>query len=99
MGSDDDGKQELDHKLLEKADLVVADSRSQCLLHGEISHAIREDLLEEKNIVELGEVIRNPALGRTTDDQITVVDLTGVAVQDIQIAKMVSRKASEGSEA
>ena len=99
MGSDDDGKQELDHKLLEKADLVVADSRSQCLLHGEISHAIREGLLAEKSIVELGEVVRNPALGRTTDDQVTVVDLTGVAVQDIQIAKMVSRKASEGSEA
>ena len=99
MGSDDDGKQELDHKLLEKADLVVADSRSQCLLHGEISHAIREDVIEEKNIVELGEVIRDPSLGRTTDDQITVVDLTGVAVQDIQIAKMVSRRASEGSEA
>ncbi len=37
MGSDDDGKQELDPRLLQKADIVVADSRSQCLRHGEIT--------------------------------------------------------------
>jgi len=41
--------------------------------------------------VELGHVIKNPSLGRTSEDQITVVDLTGVAIQDIQIAKMVAR--------
>jgi ornithine cyclodeaminase/alanine dehydrogenase-like protein (mu-crystallin family) len=28
-------------------------------------------------------------MGRTYNDQITIVDLTGVAVQDIQIAKAV----------
>ena len=41
-------------------------------------------------ILELGNVIKNPDLGRGSEDQITVVDLTGVAIQDIQIAKMVS---------
>ena len=30
-------------------------------------------------------------MGRSSDDQITVADLTGIAVQDIQIAKMVDR--------
>ena len=39
-------------------------------------------------LVELGAVIKNPELGRTKEDQITVADLTGVAVQDIQIAKL-----------
>jgi ornithine cyclodeaminase len=39
----------------------------------------------------LGNVIKNPKLGRINDDQITVADLTGVAIQDIQIAKMVCR--------
>ena len=98
MGSDDDGKQELDHRLLQKADLVVADSRAQCVLYGEISHAIRAGLIEEQDIRELGKVIRDPTLGRTSDHQITVVDMTGVAVQDIQIAKMVSRRASGASD-
>lgn len=91
MGSDDHGKQELEAALLGRADVVVADSRGQCVDHGECFHAVREGLLAEESIVELGEVIAEPTRGRTNDDQITVADLTGVAVQDIQIAKMVAR--------
>ncbi len=91
MGSDDDGKQELEAVLLAKADRVVADSVSQCSQYGECLHAIQGGLIEEGSILELGQVIKNPAIGRTSEDQITVADLTGVAVQDIQIAKMVDR--------
>jgi threonine dehydratase len=36
----------------------------------------------------------NKALQRTSDEQITVADLTGVAVQDIQICKIVSNSLS-----
>lgn len=97
MGSDDDGKQELDAGVLGKADLVVADSRSQCLHHGEISHAVKQGVIREEAVLELGQVIRDPTMGRTSDDQITVVDQTGVAVQDIQIAKMVSRAAANAA--
>ncbi len=99
MGSDDDGKQELDARLLQKADLVVADSRSQCLRFGEIAHAVKQQLIEERDVLELGEVIRNPALARTSEEQITVADQTGVAVQDIQIAKMVGRGAKAAESA
>jgi len=91
MGSDDLGKQELEAALLAKADLVVADSISQCGQYGECLHAIQAGLIEEGSILELGQVIKNPAIGRTSEDQITVADLTGVAIQDIQIAKMVDR--------
>ncbi len=93
MGSDDHGKQELDAAVLGKADVVVADSRSQCLDHGECRAAVEEGWIQEDAIVELGTVIEDPARGRTDADQITVADLTGVAVQDIQIAKMVARTA------
>lgn len=89
MGSDDHGKQELDAGLLGRADRVVADSISQCVDHGECFHAVQSGLIEENSILELGNVIKNPEIGRTNDDQITVADLTGVAIQDIQIAKMV----------
>ncbi len=91
MGSDDHGKQELEAALLAKADLVVADSISQCAQYGECIHAIQGGLIEEGSILELGQVISDPAIGRTSEDQITVADLTGVAIQDIQIAKMVDR--------
>jgi ornithine cyclodeaminase len=95
MGSDDHGKQELEAEVLAKADLVVADSVSQCVDHGECFHAVQERLIEESSILELGHVIKKPAIGRTSEDQITVADLTGVAIQDIQIAKMVDRALRE----
>ena len=91
MGSDDDGKQELDAGLLARADVVVADSVSQCGHHGECVHAIGAGLLDRESIVELGQVIQDPGRGRTHPDQITIADLTGVAIQDIQIAMMIHR--------
>lgn len=91
MGSDDHGKQELESALLAKADCVVADSISQCIDHGECCPAIQEEHIEVSDILELGNVIRNPGIGRTSDDQVSIADLTGVAIQDIQIAKMIDR--------
>jgi ornithine cyclodeaminase len=91
MGSDTPEKIELDPRILQKADIVVADSISQCLIRGEIHHAIKAGLLKQDQIVELGNVIVKKELQRSSDDQITVADLTGVAVQDIQIAKAVYR--------
>ncbi len=91
MGSDDHGKQELEAEVLAKADLVVADSLSQCVDHGECFAAVQGGHIEKDSILELGDVIKTPVLGRTGEDQITVADLTGVAIQDIQIAKMVDR--------
>jgi ornithine cyclodeaminase len=41
------------------------------------------------SIVELGEIINGDRRGRTTGSALTVADLTGVAVQDIQISKAV----------
>jgi ornithine cyclodeaminase len=89
VGSDTPEKQELDSSILHQADVVVADRVAQCRLRGEISHALREQLIEVDQIVELGNIISGRAAGRTRDDQITVADLTGVAVQDIQIASAV----------
>jgi len=97
MGSDDQGKQELDAALLEKADLLVADSRAQCIQYGEMSHGVNSGLISEENIIELGNVIKKNSLGRKNDDQITIMDQTGVAVQDIQIAKMVNNLLKKSS--
>jgi ornithine cyclodeaminase len=89
MGSDTPDKQELDPEILGLADLVVADSMEQCLVRGEIHQAIKAGHMEAHRMIELGQVISGSARGRESQDQITVADLTGVAVQDMAIAEAV----------
>jgi len=89
IGSDTAEKQELDPALLARADRLVVDSLSQSELRGEVFRAVRAGAIGRERLVELGRVIEDPALGRSSDDEITVADLTGVAVQDIQISAAV----------
>ncbi len=89
MGSDTRDKNELEPTILQLADLVVADSIEQCRSRGEIHHALEAGVLDEGDVLELGNVIVDRTLQRSNADQITVADLTGVAVQDIQISKAV----------
>ncbi|MEO9853598.1 MAG: hypothetical protein ABJE80_17910 [Reichenbachiella sp.] len=89
VGSDTSEKQELESVLLAKADIVIADSIPQSKSRGEIYRAIKDSKLSLGEINELGQAIQNPALQRTTEEQISVVDLTGVAVQDIMIARAI----------
>jgi ornithine cyclodeaminase len=91
VGSDTPDKQELDPAILAKADVIVADSLSQCRLRGEIHKALEAGRIREDRCVELGAIISGRARGRTSESQITVADLTGVAVQDIKIATAVYR--------
>ncbi|MBM3293772.1 MAG: ornithine cyclodeaminase family protein [Candidatus Aminicenantes bacterium] len=97
VGSDTPDKQELDSAILAKAGLVVADSIPQCRLRGEIHKALESGHIEESRCIELGAIIAGKAKGRTSESQITVVDLTGVAVQDLAIASAVFRKLRDRS--
>ena len=89
VGSDSPGKQELDEKILQDADYIVADSIVQCIDRGEISHGIKNKIINQEEIAELGNLIDSKIDVSCGDNQIIVADLTGVAVQDIQIAKAV----------
>lgn len=90
VGSDTPQKQELNTDVLSLADLVVVDSITQCIQRGEVSHALRSHDLSGIDLLELGNVI-DRGKGRSDPSQITVADLTGVAVQDIKIAQAVYR--------
>lgn len=94
MGSDTPEKQELDSRILGQASIVVTDSIEQCQSRGEIFHAIRGGHIAAQDVRELGDLIRTGAHARTSEGQITIADLTGVAVQDIQIAKAVCARLS-----
>ena len=89
IGSDTHDKQELNTSIFKNADIVATDSLEQCKHRGEIPHAIRDDILNYENIIELGSIIKTGKKYRKNDNQITIADLTGMAVQDIQIAKAV----------
>ena len=89
VGSDTQDKQELESGILQNADLVIADSLPQSKSRGEVYQAVKAGAISEDRIVELGTAIQDSDLHRTNDQQIIVVDLTGVAVQDIMIASAV----------
>lgn len=89
VGSDTAEKIELDPAILRQADILVADSRDQAQSRGEIFRAQQSGAIDMKTVFELGDVILRPELGRSSENQLTVADLTGLAVQDIQIAKAV----------
>jgi len=90
IGADAPGKQELETALVAAADLVVVDSREQCFDHGEAGWAARAGSLNLDRVFELGQILDGgpdiPADGRV------IVDLTGIAVQDLQIARQVWEK-------
>jgi ornithine cyclodeaminase len=88
IGSDTAGKQELDSEIIKMADIVVVDSLSQSKSRGEIFRAVQDGFNDYK-VIELGSALSDSSLRRTTAEQITVADLTGVAVQDIMIAKAI----------
>lgn len=89
IGSDTQHKQELASEILEKADLVIADSIPQSKSRGEVYRAVNAGVLSTEKVVELGNALQDVTLQSRNNEQITVVDLTGVAVQDIMIASAV----------
>lgn len=95
VGSDTPHKQELDPLILKHANLVVGDSLEQCLLRGEVYQAVKAGTIDKGKAVELGHVISGSSPGRASDRDLTVADLTGVAVQDIRIACEVYRSVLE----
>jgi len=89
VGADAPGKQELDVALVARADCLVVDSLDQCSRYGEVSGALAAGLIQHEQLQELGALLAGTGQGRTHDQQITLADLTGVAVQDAQIASGV----------
>jgi alanine dehydrogenase len=82
LGADLEGEQELDPRILQRARIFVDDIR-QCRADGEINVALREALISESDVAgEIGKVICGELPGRRSDEEITVFDSTGIALQD-----------------
>ena len=89
MGTDTIGKQEVEAALLGRA-TVFCDEVAQSTTLGEAQHAITEGLLTEADITQIGAVINGAHPGRTSADEITLFDGTGVGLQDLAVASSIA---------
>ncbi len=94
MGTDTKGKQEIDPELIGAATLFT-DEIAQSISIGETQHAIASGLVKESDITSIGQVINGDHKGRTSDDEITLFDGTGVGLQDLAVASAAAKLAKE----
>ena len=92
MGTDTVGKQELDPALAGKAS-VFTDEVAQSISIGEMQHAVTAGILDEGDITPIGDVINGTHPGRTSENEITMFDGTGVGLQDLAVAAVAARAA------
>ncbi|TGQ39439.1 ornithine cyclodeaminase family protein [Mesorhizobium sp. M00.F.Ca.ET.216.01.1.1] len=95
MGADTKGKQELDPSLVATTAIFV-DEAAQSFTIGECQHAYAAGLIGEKDVrASLGSVIAGIAEGRRSADEITLFDGTGVSLQDLVVANLAVKRATE----
>ena len=93
VGADHAEKQELDPLLLARSRVVV-DSLEQAAAIGDLHHALRVGALRREDVAgELWELAGGLKPGRVSDDEITVFDSTGVAIEDVAAAALVYERA------
>lgn len=94
IGSDMEGKQELEETLLAKAK-VFCDDFAQVIAVGECEKAVKQGLLPPSSITEIGDVLLGKARGREDADEITIFDSTGIGLQDLMVASVLTDLAIE----
>jgi alanine dehydrogenase len=86
VGADNEHKQELQPELLAQSKLVT-DLTDQCAVMGDLHHALEAGVLRRAQVhAELGEIVAGKKPGRTSKDEITIFDSTGMALQDVAAA-------------
>ena len=93
IGADAKGKEEFEPALLKRAKIVVDDIEQACH-SGEINVPLSKKIITKKDIhATLGDILTGKRRGRNSAQEITLFDSTGLAIQDIAVAKMVYERA------
>jgi ornithine cyclodeaminase/alanine dehydrogenase len=93
VGADNEDKQELEPELLAQNKTVV-DVLEQAATIGDTHHAIASGVMKKNDVhAELGECVAGDKTGRTSTEEITIFDSTGMALQDVIVAAAVYEKA------
>jgi len=94
MGADGPGKAEVAIEELRRAQLFC-DDWEQASHGGELAAAVEAGVVTRADVTELGAVLTGAADGRRSAEDITLFDSTGLAIQDLAIAKVAYAKANE----
>ncbi len=94
MGADGPGKAEIAVEELARV-RVFCDDWEQASHNGELVHALEAGKLAREDVTELGAVLAGDAEGRRSDDEATVFDSTGLAIQDLAIALAALERADQ----
>ncbi|MDD5773298.1 MAG: alanine dehydrogenase [bacterium] len=93
IGADAKGKEELDPLILKNAKVIV-DSWEQASHSGEINLPVSKGIISKKDIyADIGEIVTGRKKARTNENEITVFDSTGLAIQDVAIANLIYKTA------
>jgi alanine dehydrogenase len=95
LGADAHGKQEVDLRAIGRCHLFC-DEWEQASAGGELANGVDAGLVERDDVTQLGDVLDGVA-GRVGDDEITLFDSTGLAIQDLAICKAVYERWREGT--
>ncbi|GAB5448381.1 iminosuccinate reductase BhcD [Gymnodinialimonas sp.] len=88
MGTDTKGKQEVEAALLARA-TVFCDEVAQSTSIGEAQHAVADGTLDPAAITQIGAVINGTHKGRSSAEEITLFDGTGVGLQDLAVSEAI----------
>jgi ornithine cyclodeaminase/alanine dehydrogenase-like protein (mu-crystallin family) len=94
MGADGPGKAEIAVGELARV-RVFCDDWEQASHGGECAAAVEAGVLDRDDVTELGQVLSGAADGRRSNDDITVFDSTGLALQDLAVALVALERAHE----
>ena len=94
MGADGPGKAEIDVAELRRV-RVFCDDWEQASHNGDLVHAVEAGALDRNDVTQLGDVLAGRANGRRSEQDITVFDSTGLAIQDLAIALAAVERAPE----
>jgi alanine dehydrogenase len=94
MGADGPGKAEVAVAELRRAHLFC-DDWEQASHGGELAAAVAAGAVAREEVTELGAVLVGEAEGRRSAGDITLFDSTGLAIQDLAIAKTAYAKAGQ----
>ena len=92
MGADGPGKAEIAVDELVRTK-IFCDDWEQASHNGELVHAVEAGVLAREQVTELGAVLVGDAPGRTSDEEVTTFDSTGLAIQDLAIALAAMERA------
>lgn len=86
IGSDDEHKSEIAPQLFKAADMVIVDSKIQAAKFGDVSRALKEDIINQDTLMELGAALKS---GVSENTKTIIADFSGIGAQDVAMAEFI----------